>query len=180
MSTKKVGRDGSVSWSQEPSGVVFWEGNCGPTAGANALTTFLNRDYSPETVDAMAGDASPGWRPSTLVSAMNRVAGTANTRLRFRVASSIDLRSARADNPIICLVRSAATRLHWVSVIGVGQGHVWFNHNGLIHDNLSISDFNSRWRLEWNDTKGVIADAVAGGFGALLREMYANTCVGLV
>jgi len=67
--------DSTVSFVQPPTeGVGGWEGRCGPTAVAN-LTAMRCQGGALAVLEVaqFASDTTPGWRPDTLVNALNRI-----------------------------------------------------------------------------------------------------------
>ena len=139
---RNVMGDGSISWGQPDSnGLGGWEGFCGQTATANLLTTFKGVDVTPNDVAQAADDWTPGSHPSTLMRAIGKLVTDANN---YEISRSTDLSTASTRNPIVCLLQWDGTVFHYVTVVGVNNDTVTFNHWGT-QATLPKSDFESRW-----------------------------------
>lgn len=139
---RNVMADGTVSWGQPDSnGLGGWEGFCGQTATANLLTTHRGVDVSPHDVANAADDWTPGSHPSTLMRAIGKLATDAD---QYSTSNSTDLSSASPRSPIVCLLQWQGKSFHYVTVVGVANGRVTFNHWGT-QQSLDEADFNNRW-----------------------------------
>lgn len=139
---RNVMADGSVSWGQpESNGLGGWEGFCGQTGTANLLTTCEGKDISPHDVARSADDWTPGSHPSTLMRAIGKLAADPS---KYQTSSSSDLSSASPVRPIVCLLQWSGKVFHYVSVVGVANNVVTFNHWGT-QATLSTTDFDNRW-----------------------------------
>lgn len=163
--------DGSYSWEQPDSnGTGGWEGFCGQTATANLLTTIQNGavQVSPQDVSRAADDWTPGSKPSTLMRAIRKLAPDPS---RFEISHDTDLSSASPTTPIICLLEwDGGGTFHYVSVVGVRNGNVIFNHWG-IQDQLTEDEFKKRWSF----SQGGFTGDLVSFFGGL----SANTSIRL-
>jgi predicted double-glycine peptidase len=154
--------DGSVSWSQPDSkGMGGWEGFCGQTAVANLLTTHEEGLTSPHEVSRASSDWTPGSKPSTLMRAIKKLSPNAD---EYEISNDTDLSAATPRNPIVTLLAwDDEGTYHYVSVIGVSNDRVTFNHWG-IQDSLSEDEFKKRWGFEMGFKSGVVS--FFGGFDA--------------
>lgn len=66
-------RDTTISFEQpDAADPIGWEQKCGPTAAANILAMrCLGKALTVAEADAFGYDNTPGWRPDTIISALN-------------------------------------------------------------------------------------------------------------
>jgi hypothetical protein len=139
--------DKTISFKQPDSvGINGWEGYCGQTALSNISAMMCGRYMSPYSNDFYATDDTPGQRPSTLKTALNKVfnehpknnscprgvwkirenssASRFMTKLKVDLfgADAVAFRYYSADRgikvtPIPVLLNSGGLNYHWITVV---------------------------------------------------------------
>ena len=146
-STYSVCNDGSTSFDQPDStGWNGWNGFCGETATSNLIKMSCGENWHPDgMIHSMAADYTPGTRPSTLVSVINKLAqdsncggkkwtyyDTADNAKDYIDSIVTGLRSGTVftrtrENgtkvkraPVMTLVKMSGSKtLHWITIVDI-------------------------------------------------------------
>lgn len=91
----RVCKDGTRSAVQPRDVTSIWdnfdyEGQCGPTAAANVVGMMCGTNISPDTAARFGNDITPGWKPSTLKNAMNRLLTASTTGWNAALGMPLD------------------------------------------------------------------------------------------